>query len=84
MAVDPVAISRTYGFEIIARRWLATWIDFVVLALILLIPDFVLGNELYQKTILLWLGLAVVYISGARNDVWQVVGKAGFRQHRRQ
>jgi uncharacterized RDD family membrane protein YckC len=31
------------------------------LASFLLVPDYVLGNELYQKTILVWLGIAVAY-----------------------
>jgi uncharacterized RDD family membrane protein YckC len=59
--VSPAVLSRTYGFGIIARRWLAAWIDFIVLASFFLVPDFVLGNERFQKSIFVWLGLAVVY-----------------------
>jgi uncharacterized RDD family membrane protein YckC len=59
--MNPAAIARTYDFGIIARRWLGTWIDFVVLASFFLLPNLVLGDELYSKTIVVWVGAAIAY-----------------------
>src|SRR5579863_3783933 len=55
-------LAQHSGFgELLTRRAIGACIDFIVLFLFLLIPDAVLGNELYQKTIWLWLGAAVLY-----------------------
>jgi uncharacterized RDD family membrane protein YckC len=59
--MSPAEISSSYDSSIVVRRWLATWIDFLVLAGFLLIPDGVLGNALYQKTLFVWLGLIALY-----------------------
>jgi uncharacterized RDD family membrane protein YckC len=42
-------------------RWLGAWIDFAVLSLFLLAPDCLLGNELYQETVWIWLGALILY-----------------------
>ena len=54
-------IAEEYGAEIILLRWFGCWIDMVGCASCLLIPDWFLGNELYRKTVLVWLTLAVSY-----------------------
>ena len=55
-------LAQHSGFgELLTRRAIGACIDFIVLFLFLLIPDAVLGNELYQKTIWLWLGAVVLY-----------------------
>jgi uncharacterized RDD family membrane protein YckC len=54
-------IAEQYGVSIIVRRWLGCWVDLVGCASCLLIPDWLLGNELYQKTIFIWLALAFSY-----------------------
>jgi len=56
------AISRSYEpFSILVRRWAACWVDFLVLAGMLLLADLALGNALYRKTIWLWLGVLIAY-----------------------
>lgn len=55
-------ISSTYDTSIVVRRWGATWIDFAVLASFLMLPDWLLGNELYQRTMIIWLSLLLLYI----------------------
>jgi uncharacterized RDD family membrane protein YckC len=73
--MNSAELASTYGFGIIARRWLATWIDFVVLALFLLVPDYVLGNELYRKTIFVWLALAIAYFPTLETLYGRSLGK---------
>jgi uncharacterized RDD family membrane protein YckC len=75
MIESPAVIAREYGFGIIARRWLAAWIDFVVLASLFLIPDLVLGNALYRKTIFVWLGLAFAYFPVLETVYGRSLGK---------
>jgi uncharacterized RDD family membrane protein YckC len=75
MNVSPAVIAREYGFGIIARRWLAAWIDFVVLASLFLVPDLILGNALYRKTIFVWLGLAVAYFPVLETIYGRSLGK---------
>ncbi|MGA9320106.1 MAG: RDD family protein [Xanthobacteraceae bacterium] len=58
--IQDLAERSEFG-EISVRRAIGAFIDFIVLFLFLLIPDAVLGNELYQKTIWLWLGALVLY-----------------------
>jgi uncharacterized RDD family membrane protein YckC len=59
--MSPAEISSSYDSSIVVRRWLATWIDFLLLAGFLFLPDALLGNALYQKTLLLWLALIALY-----------------------
>ncbi|WP_417358545.1 MULTISPECIES: RDD family protein [Gammaproteobacteria] len=47
--------------HVLGRRWVATFIDFAVLASFLLAPDYFLGNTVYQKTMFIWLALLVLY-----------------------
>lgn len=39
-------VAMTYSDGLVVRRWAGAWIDFVALALILIIPDGLLGNDL--------------------------------------
>jgi uncharacterized RDD family membrane protein YckC len=54
-------LAEQYGGSIIVRRWLGCWVDLAGSASCLLIPDWLLGNELYQRWIFVWLGAAVSY-----------------------
>ena len=69
-------LAERSGFgELLVCRAIGACIDFTVLFLFLLIPDAALGNELYQKTIWLWLGaLALYFVLG--EGLWgRSVGK---------
>jgi len=59
--VTPKEISSGYDSKIVVQRWAGAWIDFIVIALFLIGPDFILGNALYQRTLAIWLLLAVLY-----------------------
>jgi len=59
--VRPEDISASYDSSIVVRRWGATVIDFLVLIALLLIPDLILGDDLYTKTLFLWIVLAAAY-----------------------
>ena len=74
MPIQNLAEHSGFG-ELLMRRAIGTCIDFIVLFLFLLIPDALLGNELYQKTIWLWLGaVALYFVLGER--LWgRSVGK---------
>jgi uncharacterized RDD family membrane protein YckC len=70
-----VEVSRNYGFSIIFLRWAGAWIDFFVLLLFLCIPDFLLGNAIYQMTIFIWLGLVIAYFPVMETLCGKTVGK---------
>ena len=52
--------DRNLGVYVLLR-WVGAWIDLIVLALFLLVPDYVLGNARYQETIFVWLGAIILY-----------------------
>jgi len=54
-------LSRDSGKGILMYRWLGAWIDFVVFWLILVVAEVVLGSELYQRTLWLWVLIALSY-----------------------
>lgn len=68
-------IVRGYDHWIVVRRWGGAWIDFLVLASMLLVPDWILGNDLYIKTIVVWLGLVVLYFPLAEGLTGYSLGK---------
>jgi uncharacterized RDD family membrane protein YckC len=69
-------LAQHSGFgELLTRRAIGACIDFIVLFLFLLIPDAVLGNELYQKTIWLWLGAVALYFVLGEGVWGRSVGK---------
>ncbi|MGY3266773.1 RDD family protein [Lysobacter sp. HA35] len=69
------AIAAGYDASIVVRRWLGAWIDFIVLASFLLIPDYVLGNERYQATLVVWIALLVAYFPAMEILFGKTVGK---------
>lgn len=71
----PATLAATYDTSIVLRRWAGAWIDFVALASFLLLPDWLLGNERYQATILVWLGLLVAYFPVSEGLTGRSLGK---------
>ena len=69
------SIAEAYDGAIVARRWLGAWIDFVVLLAFLVIPEYLLGNQTYQATLLVWLGLLVAYFPLMEALLGRTVGK---------
>lgn len=63
------------GTGIVVRRWAGAWIDFLVLALILVVPDWLLGNQLYQDTLAVWLLLLALYFPLTEAYTGRSVGK---------
>lgn len=59
--MSPEEISASYDSSIVVRRWGATVIDFLVLIGFLLLPNLILGDDLYTKTLPLWIALVVAY-----------------------
>jgi uncharacterized RDD family membrane protein YckC len=59
-SVDAIARHSRPGV-MLALRWLGTVLDWLILGSLLLVPDWLLGNERYQQTIWIWLGLIVLY-----------------------
>ena len=54
-------VAEQYGGSIIVLRWLGCWIDMVGSLSCLLLPALLLSNELYRKTVFVWLALALSY-----------------------
>ena len=71
----PRAISSSYDAGIIARRWIGAWVDFAVLAAILLGADLLLGNDLYQKTIVVWIAVIIAYFPVLEGLTGRTLGK---------
>jgi uncharacterized RDD family membrane protein YckC len=73
--MTPEEISRSYSNSIIVRRWLGAWVDFLALAGILFAADGLLGNDLYRKTVFIWLGLIVAYFPLTEGLTGRTLGK---------
>lgn len=54
-------LSKQTGKELLLRRWLGAWVDFAVFWGILILGELVLGSELYQRTVWIWVLLALSY-----------------------
>jgi uncharacterized RDD family membrane protein YckC len=67
--------ERSESGELLARRGVGACVDFIVLFLFLLIPDVVLGNELYQKTFWVWIGAQALYFVLGEGLLGRSVGK---------
>jgi uncharacterized RDD family membrane protein YckC len=67
-------MSYTVG-SVLVRRWAGAWVDFIVLALVLVIPDWVLGNDLYQQTLYVWLPLFILYFPLTEGLTGRSLGK---------
>ena len=59
-SIDAIA-RRSRPGVILALRWLGTAVDWLIFFGFLIVPDWLLGNERYQQTIWIWLGLIVLY-----------------------
>ena len=61
--------------ELLVRRALGACIDFIVLFLLLLAPDYVLGNALYRETLWIWIGAQALYFVIAEGLWGRSIGK---------
>jgi uncharacterized RDD family membrane protein YckC len=61
--------------RVLGRRIVATLIDYIVCASILLIPDTVLGNTRYKETLWVWLALLAAYFPLMEGLTGYSVGK---------
>jgi len=59
-SVDAIARQSRPGV-MLALRWIGTLIDWLTLFGLLIVPDWLLGNDRYQQTLWIWLGLVVLY-----------------------
>lgn len=69
------AVAATYDNAILLNRWLGAWVDFIVLVLLLVVPQALLGTPLYQKLLWLWLGLIAAYFPVMEAVFGKTVGK---------
>jgi uncharacterized RDD family membrane protein YckC len=67
--------ERSVSGELLVRRAIGACIDFIVLFSILLAAEAVLGNELYQKTLWVWIGAQALYFVLAEGLLGRSVGK---------
>ena len=68
-------LSRRDGKSIILHRWLGAWIDFAVFWIILVLAELLLGSELYQRTVWLWVLVAMSYFVVLEALTGQTLGK---------
>ena len=68
-------LSRRDGKSIILHRWLAAWIDFAVFWIVLILAELLLGSALYQRTVWLWLLVALSYYAVLEALTGQTLGK---------
>jgi uncharacterized RDD family membrane protein YckC len=68
-------LSRQTGKEILLYRWLGAWIDFVVFWIILILAELALGSELYQRTVWLWVVVALAYFPITERLTGKTLGK---------
>jgi len=73
--LTPAVLAASYDSSIVVRRWVGAWIDFSVLAAMLLIPDAVLGNELYQTFLPVWLLMLLAYFPVTEGLTGRSLGK---------
>jgi hypothetical protein len=59
-SIDAIARQPRPGV-MLTLRWLGTMFDWLILGSFMIVPDWLLGNERYQQTIWIWLGLIVLY-----------------------
>ncbi len=75
-AVSPRAIARGLLIgPILFRRWFATVVDLLVLMMIVIAPSPLLGAPLYDRTIVLWVALAVLYFPVTEGFWGRTLGK---------
>jgi len=74
-ATSAASVAEAYDGAIVARRWLGAWIDFLVLLSFLVVPEYLLGNQTYRATLLVWIGLLVAYFPLMEVLLGRTVGK---------
>src|SRR5438128_1381520 len=78
---DARDIVRSYDATVILLRWAAMWVDYIVLALVFMVPALLgafspQGNELYQNTLLtILVGIAAAYFPVLEGLTGRTVGK---------
>jgi uncharacterized RDD family membrane protein YckC len=60
LPIKELAARSPFG-ELLVRRSFGACIDFVVLFVILLVPDSILGNDRYRATLWVWIGAQALY-----------------------
>jgi uncharacterized RDD family membrane protein YckC len=60
LTIEDLAAQSPFG-ELLARRSFGACIDFIVLFLILLVPDSILGNDRYRATLWVWISVQALY-----------------------
>ena len=75
-AASPEQIARrsTLGLHLLLR-WIGAWVDFIVLFLFFLVPNYLLGDEGYRATMAIWLGAAILYFPIGEGFWGRTVGK---------
>src|ERR1700692_2447293 len=57
------------------RRCVGAWTDLFALGLILVVPDYLLGNDQYRATMAIWIGAAILYFPLCEGIWGRTVGK---------
>lgn len=66
-------VKKYKNTSILCRRWISSWIDFIVLISILFIPTLLLDDATYENLFYLWLDfylLIFVLLSCAGVELW--------------
>src|SRR4051812_18823391 len=68
-------LSRETGKQVLMYRWLGAWIDFAVFWLILVLAELALGSALYQRTVWVWVVVALSYFPITERLTGKTLGK---------
>lgn len=68
-------IAEKYTWNIIISRWVAAWIDLIVLFLFILIPNLTLGDKIYHNTSDIWVTIACLYFPICEGYFGLTIGK---------
>src|SRR5207249_1915527 len=68
-------LSKQGGHEVLLRRWLGAWLDFAVFWLILVLAELLLGSELYERTVVVWVLVALSYFLVSEPLTGKTLGK---------
>jgi uncharacterized RDD family membrane protein YckC len=74
-ASDKVLLSFEQKKDVFGRRVGAMMIDYVLLVGVILAADGLLGNEVYQKTLWLWLSICILYYPVLEGRYGTTLGK---------
>jgi uncharacterized RDD family membrane protein YckC len=69
------AIVAGYDGSIVLRRVVATLIDYALLFGVLVMADLTLGNDLYRRTLILWLAIVALYFPLLEGLAGVTIGK---------